>query len=82
MRQKEDKDFAEMLNRMREGKHTDHDVNLLKQRILKLSADHPDYPVTATYLFSTKISVDERYEEIFNKSTNKKVEIKAIDFVL
>ena len=82
MRQKEDKAFAEILNRIREGKHTNNDINILKQRILKLTPDHPDYPMIATHLYSTNVSVDEHNDEIFKKSRNEKVEIKAIDIVL
>ncbi|XP_028405235.1 uncharacterized protein LOC114527739 [Dendronephthya gigantea] len=82
MRQKEDKAFAEILNRVREGKHTDDDMNILKQRVLKLSPHHRDYPMIATHLFSTNMSVDEHNDEIFKKSTNEKVQIKAIDIVL
>ena len=48
MRQREDKEFAEMLNRIREGKHTDADIEVLNQRILRISQEHPDYPISAT----------------------------------
>ena len=82
MRQKEDKAFAGILNRIREGKHSNNDINILKQRILKLTPDHPDYPMIATHLYSTNISVDEHNDEIFKKSRYEKVEIKAIDIVL
>ena len=82
MRQKEDKDFAEILNRIREGKHTDSDIRVLRERILKLSPEHPDYPINSTHLFSTNIAVDQHNHDIFHKSTNEKVEIKAIDIVL
>ena len=32
MRQREDKDFAEILNRIREGKHTEADIAVLKKK--------------------------------------------------
>lgn len=35
MRQRESKEFAEMLNRLREGKHTEQDIVNLKQRMKK-----------------------------------------------
>jgi endonuclease/exonuclease/phosphatase (EEP) superfamily protein YafD len=82
MRQKEDKDFAEILNRIREGKHTEADIEILKERILKLSPQHPDYPINSTHLFGTNMAVDQHNHDIFHKSTNEKVEIKAIDIVL
>ena len=82
MRQRGDKDFAEILNRIREGKHTEADIAVLKKRILNLSLQHPDYPMNSTHLFSTNIAVDQHNHDIFHKSTNEKVKIKAIDIVL
>ena len=82
MRQKEDKDFAEILNRIREGKHTEDDIQVLRERILKLSPEHPDYPMNSTHLFSTNLAVDQHNHNIFHKSTNEKIAIKAIDIVL
>lgn len=34
MRQKDDAAFAELLNRLREGLHTDDDLEVLKSRLL------------------------------------------------
>ena len=82
MRQREDKDIAEILNRIREGKHTEADIAVLKKRILNLSPQHPDYPMNSTHLFSTNMAVDQHNHDIFFKSTNEKVKIKAIDIVL
>ncbi len=82
MRQKEDKDFAEILNRIREGKRTEADIRVLREKILKLSPEHPDYRINSTHLFSTNIAVDQHNHDIFHKSTNEKIEIKAIDIVL
>ena len=82
MRQREDKDFAEILNRIREGKHTEADIAVLKKRILNLTLQHPDYPMNSTHLFSTNMAVDQHNHDIFHKSTNEKVKIKAIDIVL
>ena len=52
MRQREDKDFAEISNRIREGKHTEADIAVLKKRILNLSPQHPGYPMNSTHLFN------------------------------
>jgi hypothetical protein len=35
MRQRESKQFAEILNRLREGKHTNEDISKLKERLIK-----------------------------------------------
>ena len=65
MRQRED--FAEILNRIREGKHTEADIAVLKKRILNLSSQHPDYPINSTHLFSTNMAVDQHNHDIFLK---------------
>ena len=49
---------------------------------MKLSPEHPDYRINSTHLFSTNIAVDQHNHDIFHKSTNEKIEIKAIDIVL
>ncbi|CAB3998263.1 ATP-dependent DNA helicase PIF1 [Paramuricea clavata] len=82
MRQREDKDFAEILKWIREGKHTEIDIRVLKERILTLNSERPDYPITSTHLFSTNMAVDEHNHEIFHKSTNEKVQVKGIDIIL
>ena len=68
--------------RQREDKHTEADIEVLKRRILNLSPQHPDYPINSTILFSTNMAVDQHNHDIFHKSTNEKVEIKAIGIVL
>ncbi|XP_078383037.1 uncharacterized protein LOC144665645 [Oculina patagonica] len=83
MRQKDDKEFAELLNRLREGKHTEQDVEVLKRRILKVKpTDSSDYPVNVTHLFSTNKAVDNHNIEIFNNSKNPKAHISAIDVII
>ena len=82
MRQREDKEFAEILNRIREGNHTEADIEVLKERILNISPQHPDYPISLTHLFSTNMAVDQHNHDVFQKSSNEKVDIKAIDIVL
>ena len=51
MRQKDDREFAELLNRLREGKHTEQDIEVLKGRILKGKPGESDYPMNITHLF-------------------------------
>ncbi|KAL9956638.1 hypothetical protein ACROYT_G038144 [Oculina patagonica] len=83
MRQKDDKEFAELLNRLREGKHTEQDVEVLKGRILKVKpTESRDYPVNVTHLFSTNKAVDSHNIEIFNNSKNPKAHISAIDVII
>ena len=55
---------------------------VLKERILNSSPQHPDYPISLTHLFSTNMAVDQHNHDVFQKSSNEKVDIKAIDIVL
>ena len=49
MRQKDDKEFAELLNRLREGKHSKGDIALLKQRFLNVRPEEDNYPFNITH---------------------------------
>ena len=69
-------------NRIREGNHTEDDIEVSKERILNISPQHPDYPISLTHLFSTNMAVDQHNHDVFQKSSNGKVDIKAIDIVL
>ena len=81
MRQKDEREFAELLNRLREGKHTEKDIKVLKGRILKVKPGESDYPMNNTHLFSTNQAVDGRNVKIFNNSKNQKVNICAVDII-
>lgn len=52
MRQKDDKEFAELLNHLREGKHSKDDITLLKQRFLNVRPEEYYYPFNITHLFT------------------------------
>jgi hypothetical protein len=67
MRQREDKEFTEILNRIREGHHTEADIEVLKKRILNISPQHPDFPISLTHLFSTNMAVDQHNHDVFQK---------------
>ena len=56
MRQRESKQFAELLNRLREGKQTNEDIRILKQRILHSSAT--SYPIDVPHLFIQNAKVN------------------------
>ena len=59
MRQNDDRDFAELLNRLREGKHNQNDIKVLKERILKIKPDEKNYPINKTHLYSTNAQVND-----------------------
>ena len=65
MRQRESKEFAEMLNRLREGNHTVEDIANFKQRLI--NTDTPD-PLDAPHLFIQNAKVDESQSaQCFNR---------------
>ena len=82
MRQKDDKEFAELLNRLREGNHTQNDIEVLKERILKIRPGQENYPINMTHLFSTNAQVNNHNNTIDQASHTDKAQIKCIDIVV
>jgi len=80
MRQKESKQFAELLNRLREGKHIPDDIVKLKQRILK--ANSSSYPIKAPHLFIQNAKVNDFNERVHRTIIGTKYTIKAHDSVI
>ena len=81
MRQK-DKQFAELLNRLREGKHSEDDITILKQRLLTVKPHQDNYPMSVTHLFTTNASVDAYNNAVYMSSNTDKVQIKAVDIII
>ncbi|KAJ8048036.1 hypothetical protein HOLleu_00195 [Holothuria leucospilota] len=77
MRQKGDQKFAQLLNRLREGKQTQEDLNLLKTRELPPES----IPSHATHLFQTNAKVNAHNEKMFSLLDITKVEVPSLDIV-
>lgn len=78
MRQKDDKSFAELLNRMRKGLHSSADIATLKTRLKSLDS----IPSSLPYLYTINAQVDEHNMLAYtNAETSKKCTISAIDTV-
>jgi hypothetical protein len=77
MRQRESKLFAEILNRLREGKHTDTDIKI-KERCV----DEENCPKEAPRLFIQNAMVDNYNETVYQSSKCAKYNIKAQDSVI
>ena len=77
MRQREGKEFAEILNRLRKGKHTSSDLKKLKERCVQESC----CPREAPHLF-THTLVDAYNEKVHKSFSGDKHEIKAQDSVI
>ena len=80
LRQRESKEFAELLNRLREGNHTNEDIAKLKSRCIALS--NPSYPKDAPHLFIQNSKVNDFNHKAYHALTGIKYSIKAHDSVL
>ena len=79
MRQRDSKLFAELLNRLREGKHTASDIAKLKGRVIEGDINNP---IDAPHLFIQNAKVDEFNERVHYAATGNKFRIKAQDSVI
>ena len=82
MRQKDEKQFAELLNRLREGMHSEDDITFLKQRILNKRPEPDTYPMNMTDLFSTNASVDAHNNALYTHTKTDKAQIKSVDIIV
>jgi len=79
MRQKDDQDFARLLNRLREGEQTVNDIAILKSRVAHESPLLTSIP----HLFTTRLAVQEYNDNIYDAANClRKVLICAVDWVL
>ena len=78
MRQKDDKEFAELLNCLREGKHSKDDIALLKQRFLNVRPKEDNYPFNITHLFTTNAPVHAHNNVLYTFSKNDKGESRLL----
>ena len=61
MRQKDDADFALLLNRVRKGKHTPSDIRILQNRTIKTT--DPQYNRKALHIFVTNVQTNKHNNE-------------------
>ena len=75
-RQGEDRSYAEVLNRIRVGKHTQSDLNQLKGRVFR--KNHSSIPKDAVYLSCINKEVDEINNARLAENKGKEFKINAI----
>jgi exonuclease III len=80
MRQQGDQQFAEILNRLREGLQTPEDVQLLKSRCLKIH--DPQYDETVPHILYYNKDVNAHNTKIWQTAENDKVICLAVDIVI
>ncbi|CAG2216944.1 unnamed protein product [Mytilus edulis] len=77
MRQSENKPFAELLNRLREGNHNKQDISVLKER--NINENTEDYPWAVPHLFCTNEKVDSFNSAIIHRKNDLVYVIRAHD---
>ena len=80
MRQKDSKVFAEILNRLREGNHTENDILKLKERVIEENGIHD--PMDAPHLFIQNKKVNAFNARVHREGKGEKYSIKAVDSVI
>ena len=75
MRQKDDKTYAELLSRMREGNHSRNDFETLETRMIEENSTN--YPFDALHMFATNAEVNTFNETVYNRTCTEKVVIVA-----
>ncbi|VDI25237.1 Hypothetical predicted protein [Mytilus galloprovincialis] len=79
MRQKDDLEFAQLLNRLRQNQLTENDFAVLNTRTVSIS--DPTYRTNATHLFVENALVDNFNLQYISKLGSQKVKVKAVDTV-
>jgi len=80
MRQRDCKLFAEMLNRLREGKQTTQDIIKLKERLVENTSNN--YPLELPHFFATNDEVNKFNNRVHLALSGAKYSIKAHDSVI
>ena len=82
MRQESEGQFAQPLNRMREGNLTESYNNLLATRLTTLDSEEHDQIKSGLHLYLQNKRVDSHNLQTYLKAQTQKYDIKAIDFVV
>ena len=79
MRQKDDKPFTELLNRIRTALHTEDDLKIIQSRSLGNSINNTNYPTQALHIFAENAPVDQHNNEHLEQLRTPLYRLKAID---
>lgn len=79
MRQKDDMEFAQLLNRLRENELTENDIAILNTRVAQ--TDDPSYPSKSMHLFRENALVDSFNLQYIARLTSQKVLVPSVDTV-
>ncbi|KAK3099796.1 hypothetical protein FSP39_009735 [Pinctada imbricata] len=79
MRQADHKNFAELLNRLREGNQTQQDIDTLKERQLSIPQTDIHYPSTSVHLYATNERVNAFNSTVILRTDTPKSLVTAKD---
>jgi hypothetical protein len=79
MQQRDARQFAELLNRLREGNHTPEDIALLKTRLLSVLPNPSAYSPIARHFLSTHKQIDNHHQTAVSLLTGYTYIISAMD---
>ncbi|KAK3102105.1 hypothetical protein FSP39_008803 [Pinctada imbricata] len=82
MRQKESAEFAALLNRLREQKHTEEDIKKLNARKITPDESGTDYPLYIPHIFLQNKKVNAFNNQIYELSNERKIHVKASDYII
>ncbi|XP_062599574.1 uncharacterized protein LOC134261132 [Saccostrea cucullata] len=80
MRQKDDLEFAQLLNRLRYNIMTEEDMNVIHRCMITETSDN--YPHHAPHLFTQNSKVDAYNNQLIEKLEGEKVTVNSVDTVL
>jgi hypothetical protein len=82
MRQKDSREFAELLNRLRECKQTTADIQFLLQRKIPTDLMHPEYPILTPHIYMRNADVDSHNQVVCEVHGSGYLKLQAKDVVL
>ena len=79
MRQKDDKPFTELLNRLRTATHTEDDLKIIQSRSSDNSVNNANYPTQALHIFAENAPVDQHNNGHLEQLRTPLYSLQAID---
>ena len=70
MRQKDDAPFAEILNRIREGRQTEQDISVLNSRSVSSKSTNYEWLRNELHLFPCNAAVDAHNKDLYERATS------------
>jgi len=82
MRQKDDREFVQLPNRSREGKHSEDNTTILKKRLVAVRPGQDNYPMNMAHLFYYKCIRRYLNTSLYNLSKTDTARVKVVDIIV